>query len=126
MESHVRRGKARTRYDGSICMSAQWVVYPLKNLTDAVLQRIDKMPEASHDSTMSSDLNRENKTALVTKKSGVFVYQGGPVDDSIPDLIDWVREERIREICAAAFGEECVEGNSGALPADEKSGRASE
>lgn len=125
MESHVRRGKARTRYDGSICMSAQWVVYPLKNLTDAVLQRIDKMPEASHDSTMSSDLNGENKT-LVTEKSGVFVYQGGPLDDSIPDLIDRMREERIREICAAAFGEEWVEGNSGALPADEKSGRGSE
>ena len=75
---------------------------------------------------MKSDLNPENKTTLVTKKSGVLVYQGGPVDDSIPDLIDRMREERIREICAAAFGEEWVEGNSGALPADEKSGRGSE
>ena len=74
---------------------------------------------------MSSDLNGENKT-LVTEKSGVFVYQGGPLDDSIPDLIDRMREERIREICAAAFGEEGVEVNSGALPTDEKFGRASE
>ena len=79
---------------------------------------------------MGSDLTRENETAVtkttVSKKSGTPVYQGMLSDDSIPDLIDRVREERIREICVAAFGEECFEENSGALPTNETSGNAGE
>jgi AbrB family looped-hinge helix DNA binding protein len=36
--------------------------------------------------------------ARLRKKDGIWVYQGGPSDDSIPDLIDRVREERIRDL----------------------------
>ena len=35
--------------------------------------------------------------ATFTKELGIWVYQGGPNDDSIPDLIDQVREQRLRE-----------------------------
>jgi AbrB family looped-hinge helix DNA binding protein len=35
--------------------------------------------------------------ATLAKEFGIWVYQGGPSDDSIPDLIDRVREERLRE-----------------------------
>jgi len=34
--------------------------------------------------------------ATLAKEFGIWVYQGGPSDDSIPDLIDSVREERLR------------------------------
>jgi hypothetical protein len=36
--------------------------------------------------------------ATLTKELGIWVHQGEPSDDSIPDLIDRVREERIRKI----------------------------
>ena len=71
---------------------------------------------------MGSDFTHENETevtkTLVSRKSGIPVYQGVLSDDSIPDLIDRVREERIREIAGLATGEE--------LLATEKSGHASE
>jgi AbrB family looped-hinge helix DNA binding protein len=35
--------------------------------------------------------------ATLAKEFGIWVYQGGSNDDSIPDLIDRVREERLRE-----------------------------
>ena len=35
--------------------------------------------------------------ATLKKKMGVWVYQGEPSDDSIPDLIDREREKRLRE-----------------------------
>lgn len=35
----------------------------------------------------------------LVKEMGIWVYQGeGPTDESIPDLIDRVREERIRDL----------------------------
>ena len=75
---------------------------------------------------MASDRSGESKPSRVSWKSGIPVYQGVLSDDSIPDLIDRVREDRIREICVAACGEEFVERNSGALPTNERSGNASE
>jgi AbrB family looped-hinge helix DNA binding protein len=36
--------------------------------------------------------------ALLKKEHGVWVYQGGPTDTSIPDLIDREREQRSREV----------------------------
>ena len=35
---------------------------------------------------------------MIAKESGVFVYQGEPVEVAIPDLLDQQREERIREL----------------------------
>ena len=35
--------------------------------------------------------------ATLRKKQGVWVYQGEPSDDSIPDLIDREREKYLRE-----------------------------
>jgi len=35
--------------------------------------------------------------ATLAKEFGIWVYQGGPSDESITDLIDRVREERLRE-----------------------------
>ncbi|MBI1790163.1 MAG: AbrB/MazE/SpoVT family DNA-binding domain-containing protein [Acidobacteria bacterium] len=35
--------------------------------------------------------------AMLKKEYGVWVYQGGPVNVSIPDLIDRGREHRLRE-----------------------------
>lgn len=62
---------------------------------------------------MSSDLSRKNKPGLIVKnKAGVPVYEGELSFDSITDLIDRVREQRIREIAAAALGDEELEWNS--------------
>ena len=36
--------------------------------------------------------------ALLAKEKGVWVFQGGPTDSSIPDLIDRGREQRFREL----------------------------
>ena len=36
--------------------------------------------------------------AALKKEFGIWVYQGGPADESIPDLIEREREKRIREI----------------------------
>lgn len=35
--------------------------------------------------------------ANLAKEFGIWVYQGGPSDDSIPALIDQVRQERLRD-----------------------------
>lgn len=75
---------------------------------------------------MAPDQSGEIRTSQLAQESGIPVYQGLLSDDSILDLIDRVREDRIREICVAAFGEECVERNSGALATSEKSGQAGE
>ncbi|HYL37718.1 MAG TPA: AbrB/MazE/SpoVT family DNA-binding domain-containing protein [Bryobacteraceae bacterium] len=37
------------------------------------------------------------KQATLRKERGVWVYQGEPADDSIPELIDREREKRLRE-----------------------------
>jgi hypothetical protein len=36
--------------------------------------------------------------AALKKEFGIWVYQGEPADESIPDLIEREREKRIREI----------------------------
>jgi AbrB family looped-hinge helix DNA binding protein len=36
--------------------------------------------------------------ALLKKERGLWVYQGEPSEQSIPDLIDRVREERARDL----------------------------
>lgn len=36
--------------------------------------------------------------ALLKKEQGVWVFQGEPVNASIPDLIDQQREKRLREL----------------------------
>ena len=36
--------------------------------------------------------------ALLKKERGLWVYQGEPSSQSIPDLIDRVREDRVREL----------------------------
>ena len=36
--------------------------------------------------------------AALKKEHGIWVYQGKPADESIPDLIDREREKRIREL----------------------------
>jgi AbrB family looped-hinge helix DNA binding protein len=36
--------------------------------------------------------------ATLAQEFGIWVYQGGPTNDSIPDLIDRVREERLRDL----------------------------
>ena len=37
------------------------------------------------------------RSAKLAKEYGIWVFQGGPCDESIPELIDRVREERLRE-----------------------------
>ena len=36
--------------------------------------------------------------STLKKEQGIWVYQGEPADESIPDLIDREREKRIREL----------------------------
>ena len=36
--------------------------------------------------------------ATLKKEQGIWVYQGEPADESIPDLIEREREKRIREL----------------------------
>ena len=38
------------------------------------------------------------RSATLAKEFGIWVYQGGPTDESIPDLIDRVRDERLRHL----------------------------
>ena len=38
------------------------------------------------------------QNVMLKKELGVWVYQGQPSDDSIPDLIDRVRDNRIRAV----------------------------
>ena len=38
------------------------------------------------------------RPATLAKEFGIWVYQGGPTDESIPDLIDRVRDERLRHL----------------------------
>jgi hypothetical protein len=50
------------------------------------------------------DLDPNRKTlipSLLKKERGFWVYQGGPTDASIPDLIDHEREKRVRELIRA-------------------------
>jgi AbrB family looped-hinge helix DNA binding protein len=41
------------------------------------------------------------QNVMLKKELGVWVYQGQPSDDSIPDLIDRVRDNRIRAVSAS-------------------------
>ena len=62
-----------------------------------------KFPAELADNRNGRNLKMTNEgnsgfSKMIAKESGVFVYQGEPVEVAIPDLLDQQREERIREL----------------------------